>query len=493
MFIIFNNVSFGYSSPIFQNISFTLSQGWTGVIGPNGSGKTTLLKLASGILHPNDGTVRLLEHTVYCDQRTDDQPECLEEFLLDYSKDAILLRARLLIGEDWLMRWETLSHGERKRAQIGTALWQNPDVLAIDEPTNHLDLNGKKLLIAALKRFDGIGIIISHDRELLDVLPSRCLFIESGNVVSRPGTRLAGFEQIEQEQRFMEHTKETLTKDLRRLEAEAGRKREMASRANSRRSKRHIDIRDHDAKARIDTARVSGKDGVYGKLLNQMSGRIEQQESLLNGMKSAPRVAVHFRIPESYGRKRTVIHLPSGEITYGTKSLIYPELTVRTGEKIALTGNNGVGKSSLIQHIIADSRVPDCLYIPQEIPMEQSRDILAEIKKLDNQAKGEILKTVHGLGSDPLRILATPLVSPGELRKLLLALGILESPVLMIMDEPTNHMDLPSVLCLEEALKNSPISMILVSHDDIFLNSIVGIRWEITQEAPDAYRLDIVR
>jgi len=96
---------------------------------PDGSGKTTLLQLACGEIAP---------------------------------------RGRLGIELSWMARWSTLSHGERKRAQIATALWQDPAVLAIDEPTNHIRADARALLVAAMSSYRGIGLLVSHDRELLD-------------------------------------------------------------------------------------------------------------------------------------------------------------------------------------------------------------------------------------------------------------------------------------------------------------------------------------
>lgn len=133
----FYNVSFGYESataPLFVGVSFGLLPGWTGVIGANGAGKTTLLRLACRELLPQRGTIRAPDHVVYCVQRTDDPPPELGAFLASWDGVSFGIRMDLEIGDDWLTRWDTLSHGERKRAQIGVALWQEPDLLALDEP-----------------------------------------------------------------------------------------------------------------------------------------------------------------------------------------------------------------------------------------------------------------------------------------------------------------------------------------------------------------------
>ena len=106
-------------------------------------------------------------------------------------------------------------------------------------------------------------------------------------------------------------------------------------------------------------------------------------------------------------------------------------------------------------------------YIPQEIGAEQSRQILADIQRLPRQELGQIMTIISRLGSRPQRLLDSAEPSPGELRKLLLALGVLRSPHLIILDEPTNHMDLVSIQCLEEALADCPCALMLVSHDTL--------------------------
>ncbi|MHC4563231.1 MAG: ATP-binding cassette domain-containing protein, partial [Planctomycetota bacterium] len=177
----FDNVTFFYPAagePIFDGLSVELPTGWTGVIGPNGSGKTTLLRLACGELAPTAGRISRPGGIVYCRQRTDDPPEELAEFIEAIDAPGCRLRGELGVQDDWLSRWPTLSHGERKRAQIAVALWRRPSLLAIDEPTNHVDLAASKLLAEALEKFAGVGLLVSHDRELMDRLCRQTLFVE---------------------------------------------------------------------------------------------------------------------------------------------------------------------------------------------------------------------------------------------------------------------------------------------------------------------------
>jgi ATPase subunit of ABC transporter with duplicated ATPase domains len=129
--------------------------------------------------------------------------------------------------------------------------------------------------------------------------------------------------------------------------------------------------------------------------------------------------------------------------------------------------------------------------VPQEISAEDSRTLLDSVKRLPNDELGRVMITISRLGSRPARLLESALPSPGEVRKLLLALGIVRGPHLIVMDEPTNHMDLPGILCLEQALEDCPCAMLLVSHDESFLDKITTTDWHLNRDKADDTRLEI--
>jgi ABC-type multidrug transport system ATPase subunit len=136
-FINISNLTFTYKNsaePLFDAVSFRLHSGWTGLAGANGSGKTTLLKLISGALTPDSGKINFTGISIYCEQRTDNKPGNFAEFLSSVESKAFKLKNELGIQDGWLNRWNTLSHGERKRCQIACALFMEPDLLAVDEP-----------------------------------------------------------------------------------------------------------------------------------------------------------------------------------------------------------------------------------------------------------------------------------------------------------------------------------------------------------------------
>ena len=494
----FQNVEFahpGMTAPLFAELTVQFPHGWTGIVGPNGAGKTTLLKVASGELAAQAGAVYRQGAAVYVAQRTDDPPEMFEDFI--WAPDATVLKARLRVSEDWPERWDTLSHGERKRAQIAVALWREPTVLALDEPSNHIDADARRLLVAALTDFNGIGLLVSHDRGLLDELCSQCLVIDPPEAVMRPGGVTQAMAQQDNEETAARSADDALRRTETRLRAEAQRRRVVAEQksAASRGSKQiKIPVHDHDGRAQRNLAKMSGKDAYAGKqvaLMNQRAGKMATQRSELT-LKKRYETGIWVE-GASFIPRDFLLRMPAGELSLGgERRLIFPELEIGGTSRIALTGANGLGKSTLLRHLLGHLRLPEekMVTVPQEISAEESRVLLEAVKRLPNDERGRVMTTISRLGSRPGRLLESALPSPGEVRKLLLALGIVRGPHLIVMDEPTNHMDLPGILCLEDALADCPCAMLLVSHDEAFLEGIVHTEWHLTREASGDTRLE---
>ena len=322
-----HHLSFSYGNsviPIINRFSCQFESGWTGIVGANGCGKTTLLKLLCGHLIPDTGTVGSVGVSVYCEQRTDFIPNGFSDFLESYNETALRLKSILGIQMDWLDRWETLSHGECKRAQIAVAMAQEQNLLAIDEPSNHLDRTARQAVYESLKQYRGIGLLVSHDRMLLDGICHHILLMDPPDLIKR-----------------------------------------------------------------------------------------------------------------------------------------------------------------------IDLNADQLLYIPQEIDVQDTKDIIQRVHALTGEEKGRMMAIISRLGSDPVRVLDTELPSPGEVRKLMLASGIQKNSCLIIMDEPTNHMDLPSIQHVEHALNESHVALLLVSHDEQFLQKTVKSFWRIEKTVQNQYRLTV--
>jgi ATPase subunit of ABC transporter with duplicated ATPase domains len=494
-FLKFHSVTFTYdnaSQPLFECVSLHAAPGWTGVIGPNGTGKTTLLKLAAGLLKPDEGYIDMPRDSCYCPQRTDHAPDKLKDFIDSDTKSAQIIKKQLGIADDWFepKRWLTLSHGERKRAQIAVALWLEPGFLAVDEPFNHLDSKARDLIANALLSFNGIGLLVSHDRELLDSLCFQCVFTDPPGLILRRGGYTQAMTALREEQHYNQKQRLLKKQAYKKLQKEALRRRELAKQSKKRLSKRGLSAKDHDAKAKIDGARLTGKDGVGGKLQRQLQGRLAQGRSQLGNIKVKKEYTMGIWLPGSVSKRDFLLELPANSLPMGKqKRLSYPALMIKPDDRIAVTGPNGVGKSTLIRHMVDSLNVPEehIAYVPQEIDTLQSQKILDRALSLPDHQLGHLMTIISRLGSRPHRLLDSIEPSPGEMRKLLLALGMTREPHIIIMDEPTNHMDLPSIECLEQALAECPCSLILVSHDKIFLKKLTQKQWNITQDSSDSF------
>lgn len=487
-FLTFQKVDFTYDAlacRLILGLNVEFPVGWTGIVGANGSGKSTLLKLAAGELQPMNGNVHIPGLAIYCPQRTDDPPNGLMDLLQVQAGDAHQIKYRLALQDDWLTRWNTLSHGERKRAQIAVALWLKPLVLALDEPTNHIDRAARLMLVGALQTYRGVGLLVSHDRELLDSLCRQCLFMEPGAAALRPGNYTQAAAQTEHEDASLRRQRESARRDYQKLKRVAVARKSAASQADTLRSKRHLDKKDHDGRAKIDHARLTGKDAVAGKLLRQIEGRLQRADEKARSLTVRKTFNLGIWIEGSRSARDTLFKLPSSRIPLGgDRTLSFPAITMRPADRIALTGPNGSGKSTFIRHLLRRIDLPAerVISIPQEIDLTATQRIMTEVHRLGHDHLGHVMTVVSCLGSRPGRLLESQEPSPGEMRKILLALGIALKPHLIIMDEPTNHMDLPSIQCLEDALAGCPCGLLLISHDPVFLARLTDIQWAMTMD-----------
>lgn len=497
-FLRFHDVSFTYDSsspPIFHGLEADFPEGWTGILGANGTGKTTLLLLAVGMLKPLNGSIRIPGSVLYCPQKTDEAPTHLPEFIESPDGSAGELRGRFEIGDDWVARWDTLSHGERKKAQIAVSLWNDPFVLAVDEPTNHVDARTRARLYAGLETFRGIGLLVSHDRELLDRLCHRCLIIDPPRVVLRPGgyTEALALDQAAKTRAREQY--DQVRAEERLLQKRAAAKKQETARTHARLSKRNIDPKDHDTSRRIDLARMSARDRTSARQARELQGRLDRVSAAAASfdLKKSYNLGLWFQSERA--RRDVLFSIAATRLPLGTdKELEIPDLVMRPRDRIGLSGANGSGKSTLVRYLVGALALPAdrLIYLPQEVSEEESARVTGELGSLADADLGRAMTVVNLLGSDPDRILASPSLSPGEIRKVLLAIGISRVPHLIVMDEPTNHLDLPSIECLTSALSACECGLFLVSHDSGFLEGLSHIRWEITRQSGDSTRLRIL-
>ncbi len=482
-------VSFAHSDsvPLITDLDLELRAGWTGLVGPNGIGKTTLLGLIAGRITPDAG--RIGSHPAAlslceCAQSTHDWAVDIEAFAHDTERIACRLRGRLKLDADELLRWESLSPGERKRWQIGAAMSRRPDVLLLDEPTNHLDSHARDLLFDAIADFRGIGIVVSHDRTLLNRLCDRIVRFSHGRISPYRGGYDVARATWEDEQQQAHNSHQRIRREQKKLEARLTERRSQQNHAvaRTRTSKRMKNPRDSAARGTFKAARRRSAINALGREIGIVKHGIERLEKQASGYAFEKDLGRSLFVDFTPAKRSTLFALEEGTVLAGDRWLFEcPSLQIGRSDRIRLHGENGTGKTTLIDRLRSNSTLPRdrCLYLPQELGVERRRAMLDEARALDAETRGRLMHLVAALGVDPEALLESQSVSPGEARKLALATGLARQVWALIIDEPTNHLDLPSIERLENCLAEYPGALLLVSHDDAFASRLTETRWEI--------------
>lgn len=473
------------SMPIFQSLNLEFEQGWSCIVGANGSGKSTLLKLISKKMKYQSGSIKGNDLSYYCPQSTETMPANLEDFMFTYTSGAFKIRDLLGIKDSWGYSWDTLSHGERKRVQLALALFEEPDVLLIDEPTNHLDNKSKSIVIEALKSFKRIGILVSHDRELLDTLSRTTIILKNQEVRSFKTSYSNAINEYYKNIEHVQNDKLKQNSELKKLKKSIQTQHEKVSQSKKRMSKKNV--KDSSTKVKIDLARFTGKDKNDGQLVAKLKAK--ESKILDNSIKVEKTYQTGITVNAKRTRNIFPIVFKENILKLSEeKTLSSPILSINEHDKIAIVGENGSGKSSFVEYILSITDLKgEYLYIPQEINEEKSKKIFDDINDLPRELKGEIYTIIQRLSSDSKKLQDSYTPSPGELRKLMIAQGLLQNPSLIILDEPTNHMDLDSIISLESALREYSGAMLIISHDKAFLDAIVTSTWNFTEESEDMY------
>lgn len=479
--------------PLIQDANFHLSEGWTGIIGGNGQGKTTLLQLICGQRSPHQGHVRIqpTDASIHlCPQRVEHCSGEIEDLAHDWSGPASRLKELLELELEQLYAWDTLSPGQRKRWQIGAALLRKPQILLLDEPTNHLDLLTRERLIEALSDYQGLGLIVSHDRGLLDELTHATLRLHGGCIYYCPRAYGDAEERWQHDQRkkwrAVEDQREQQVRNQRRLNQQQEQSRAADTKIST--SKRLKNAHDSDARSSGAKARVMSAAQKLSRQAGVMRRQVERdaQQELAHVEKPLhASLFFYFRqAPKHALITKTINTLNHGP---GTRALLNHEvtLTVQRDSRIQLRGPNGAGKTTLLEHLLheGDLAREHILYLPQELTMAEIVALQDEIDALSPSLRGRVYQIVAALGVDPSRIIQSEQLSPGEARKLYLALGMSKQAWLLLLDEPTNHMDLPSIEHLEAALFNYPGAMIIITHDEFFARQCTDTVWHIEDGA----------
>lgn len=492
MFLQLDDICFSYPDSgclLFSGLSVSFSEGWTVVAGANGTGKSTLVSIAAGLIVPDTGRVRKSGEAVLCPQVFEGlMPEDWSNL---FSNDNTVgrLKSALAISDEMIEREHSLSGGEKKRLQLLAALSHSPQILILDEPTNHLDLCSRNLIIRTLENFEGIGIIVSHDRSFASALSERTLLLERDpqglvSVEDIPLSLPLALEESERRKKYDRAAYDSISSAISSQRQVAKNLSERSHAKEKKLTKKGLDRKDHDAKARIDGARLSGKDAsLAGVIRNQLS-RSRQLESRLASQKKP--LMRKEGLSLTGGMRVPDLFFPETVLMAGQYSLSVPELTVHAGSHIAITGLNGSGKTlfmkSFYEYQCRHGKGDSVLYIPQEFSEEERNEILFTFASLEDDERGLVLSDLYRMGSNPVALSSCELSpSPGEMKKLAIAMCRRQGRSVLLMDEPTNHMDIVSMRILERMFREDgkEMTILLVSHDDAFLSSCTDTVWRV--------------
>ncbi|GLV75440.1 ribosomal protection-like ABC-F family protein [Streptomyces hygroscopicus] len=523
--VICSNLSFSWpdDTPVFDDLSFTVGSGRTGLVAPNGSGKSTLLKLIAGELRPTTGSVSVTGTLGHLPQTLPLTGDLTVAEVLGVAEVIRALDAVesgdvseehfTTIGDDWDIEertraqldrlglahlaldrsLSTLSGGQIVSLGLAAQLLKRPDVLLLDEPTNNLDLDARHKLYDVLTDWNGCLLLVSHDRALLDRM-DRIAELDRGEVRFYGGTFTEYEEAVRAEREAAEKNVRNAEQELRREKREMQQARERAERraSNAARNLKNAGLpRIFAGNMKRGAQESAGRAGqTHAARVGAARARLDEAERALRDEQHITLDLPDTKVPAG----RTVFLGERMQVRHGERPLFAGEgvdLTIRGPERIALTGPNGAGKTTLLRLVggelaqdggrtrRADGRIA---YLSQRL------DLLALDRTV---AENFAAFAPHRAEAERMNLLARFLfrgyrahlpvgaLSGGERLRATLACVLCAEPApqLLLLDEPTNNLDLVGTAGLESALGSYQGAFVVVSHDERFLTRIGVDRW----------------
>ncbi|WP_042142002.1 Msr family ABC-F type ribosomal protection protein [Paucisalibacillus sp. EB02] len=437
-----------------------------GIVGKNGAGKSTLLKLMDGQIHPDKGQVKHFADFAYFDQLSSPEESEVEPELL----------GRLSIPKTVI---DKFSGGEKTRLKLAQLFSTYHEGLLIDEPTTHLDQEGIKFFIEELSYYYGALVLVSHDRYVLDKLVTKIWEVEDSRVTEYTGNYSDYVAQKELQKRQQLEGHENYLKEKNRLMKAAEQKMMKAAKitkANGQMSKREVN--DIPNKTFMTKSKGTSQKSVQ-RAAKALEHRVEQLEVV-----DAPKEERLIRFHQSESLKlhnKFPIMAERLTITIGDKTLLEEaSFQFSLGKSIAITGKNGAGKSTLIRHILQQGegltispKVVFGAYEQMNYQFKQDQTVIAYMKERSDFKESKIRAVLHSMnftGNDFKKHVKD--LSGGEAIRLVLCSLFLGRYNVLVLDEPTNFLDVFCMEALEQFIKGYEGTVLLVSHDQTFVDNV---------------------
>jgi len=459
---------------VLSGVSLEVAEGERlGVVGPNGSGKSTLLRLLAGELQPTRGEVLWMPRVTrgyLCQEGHWDGSRPLGEQMQHVPAE---LLSRCGVTDVMLRRpAEALSGGQKVRAALARVLALRPQVLLLDEPMNHLDAAGLDWLEEVLSSYRGTVVVVSHDRCFLDRLATAVLEVEGGRVRRYPGnyTGYARQKQAEVERARSEYR--AYQNEKRHLEQAMRRQKEMARRV-------------HDSRVPPDKVGDKSFFKAKAKAMMRRAKAIGSRLERIHAEKPHETSGLRLRLDEGVGAGPHLALATDLGFSYDGHHWLFRKACffLQRGDRLAVIGPNGCGKTTFLHLILGQLQPTEgslyvapvrAAYLAQELEtLDQRHTVLQEAAGSDAPDQPQV-RSLLGCLLFSGEAVAKPVsvLSRGEKIRLALAKTLLSSPDLLVLDEPTNGLDLPSREAVEKALEGFSGTIILVSHDRYLLRRL---------------------